>query len=137
MIKCPQCESLNINQLPYQYPDVDYTEWKCGSCLEQFKVSGRGVENFIDPMKALLATRGSSHGEFRENSTTAQVIKSTMRRSKNWEKLQPFQQEALDMIAHKIGRIFSGDPHFLDHWEDIAGYAKLAADRVREDSNAS
>lgn len=88
-----------------------------------------------DEIQNLLAVRGSSHGEFRENSTTAQVIKSTMRRSKNWEKLQPFQQEALDMIAHKIGRIFSGDPHFLDHWEDIAGYAKLAADRVREDNS--
>jgi hypothetical protein len=36
------------------------------------------------------------------------------------------QIEALEMIAHKIGRIIAGDPDFDDHWDDIAGYAKIA-----------
>jgi hypothetical protein len=35
----------------------------------------------------------------------------------------------LEMIAHKIARILSGDPNHRDHWEDIAGYAELV---VRE-----
>jgi hypothetical protein len=40
------------------------------------------------------------------------------------------QREALDMIAHKIGRILNGDPNYADSWVDIAGYAKLVADRL-------
>jgi hypothetical protein len=40
------------------------------------------------------------------------------------------QAEALDMIFHKIGRILNGDPNYADSWIDIAGYAKLVADRL-------
>lgn len=53
-----------------------------------------------------------------------------MRLTDNWELLQPFQVEALEMIAHKIGRILNGDPNYDDSWVDIAGYAKLVADRL-------
>jgi hypothetical protein len=35
------------------------------------------------------------------------------------------QQEALDMICHKIGRIINGDANYDDSWRDIAGYAQL------------
>lgn len=40
--------------------------------------------------------------------------------------------EALFMIAHKIGRIVNGDPWHVDSWIDIAGYAKLVADRLED-----
>ena len=40
------------------------------------------------------------------------------------------QWEALEMIVHKIGRIVNGNPDKVDHWTDIAGYAKLIADRL-------
>jgi hypothetical protein len=33
------------------------------------------------------------------------------------------------MIAHKIGRIIAGDPDFRDHWDDLAGYATLIAQK--------
>jgi hypothetical protein len=36
----------------------------------------------------------------------------------------------MDMIMHKIGRIVNGDPDYADSWVDIAGYAKLVADRL-------
>ena len=35
------------------------------------------------------------------------------------------EQEALDMIFHKIARILNGDPNYADSWHDIAGYATL------------
>ena len=41
------------------------------------------------------------------------------------------QWEALEMIVHKIGRIVNGNPDKVDHWVDIAGYAKLIADRLQ------
>ncbi len=40
------------------------------------------------------------------------------------------QVEALEMVCHKIGRIVNGDPDYSDSWHDIAGYAKLVADRL-------
>ncbi len=83
--------------------------------------------------EALLTTRGNTHGEFRDNSKTSQQLKSTMKLGANWANLTAYQKEGLEMIMHKIGRILSGDPMFLDHWEDITGYAKLIADRVKED----
>lgn len=45
--------------------------------------------------------------------------------------LDPDQREALEMIAHKIARILNGDPNYADSWVDIAGYAKLIADRLQ------
>jgi hypothetical protein len=41
-----------------------------------------------------------------------------------------YQAEALDMIFSKIARIVIGDPNHTDSWIDIAGYAKLVADRL-------
>jgi hypothetical protein len=42
-------------------------------------------------------------------------------------------REALHMIAHKMGRIATGNPNIKDHWADIAGYATLIANLLGED----
>lgn len=79
---------------------------------------------------ALLAARGKTHGKYSEHARITQSIKTLMELEINWEHLNPSMREALDMIAHKIGRILAGNPHFADHWEDIAGYAKLVANEI-------
>lgn len=66
-------------------------------------MSGPGA---LDTTAAILAERGARYG------------------------MCPDQQEALDMIAHKLGRILNGDPDYADSWADIAGYARLVADRL-------
>lgn len=86
-----------------------------------------------EPTSTLLAERQTTHGEFRENSHISQMLKTYLRQGINWGALMPYQKESLEMIAHKIGRLLSGDPTHQDHWDDIAGYARLAADRNRED----
>ena len=50
--------------------------------------------------------------------------------AQNWKSLSEVQKEALEMIQHKIGRILAGNPDHKDHWDDIAGYAKLVSDRL-------
>lgn len=45
--------------------------------------------------------------------------------------MAPDQIECLEMIAHKVGRILNGDPHYHDSWLDVAGYATLVADRLQ------
>ena len=84
------------------------------------------------PLNEILRERGSTHGNFVDNSENSQKIKDTMRAGPNWSKLTFSQREALDMIAHKIGRILSGDPDYLDHWTDLQGYPKLVADQLKK-----
>ena len=81
----------------------------------------------------ILEERGKCYGKFTENSAATQQLKAVIR---IYLRRQPVgfidcdQQEALDMICHKIGRILCGDPHYADSWVDIAGYAQLVADRL-------
>jgi hypothetical protein len=79
----------------------------------------------------LLAERGKTHGDYMVHAEISQQFKELMRSfGEGWGRCNTAQREALEMIAHKIGRILAGNPHFKDHWDDIAGYAKLVADRV-------
>jgi len=80
-----------------------------------------------------LAQRGKRYGLFTGHAEVTQVLKTTIAAalSKRNKTLAPDQQEALDMICHKIGRIVNGDPDYDDSWVDIAGYAKLVVDRLR------
>ena len=80
----------------------------------------------------LLLERGKTHGSFDNNSTISLSLKCVIRSSSNYVTMTDPAKEALDMISHKIGRICAGNPNFKDHWEDIAGYAQLVADRCPE-----
>lgn len=81
---------------------------------------------------ALLTERGKTHGDYTNHASITQFLKSVMHDTEGWARLSLTQKETLEMIAHKIGRVLAGDPNFKDHWADIAGYAKLQADRSHE-----
>lgn len=86
----------------------------------------------MSAVEQTLAERGQRYGLFTGHAHVAQDLKRIVRlhlmaRDK---KLTDDQQEALDMIFHKIGRIVNGDPDYADSWHDIAGYAKLIDDRL-------
>jgi hypothetical protein len=78
------------------------------------------------PVRELLEERKATHGDFKNTAFISQRLKSVIMAGENYDGLHARQREALDMICSKIGRIVSGDPNHKDHWEDIAGYAKLA-----------
>ena len=77
----------------------------------------------------LISERAKTHGDYEQQTFVTQQLKQVMRRNSNHDKFSDIQRESLEMIALKIGRILAGDPDFRDHWDDIAGYAKLVADR--------
>ena len=83
-----------------------------------------------------LKERGNRYGKFADHAAITQELKATIRAHTlvAGTRLKPDQQEALDMICHKIGRIVRGDPNYADSWHDIAGYAKLVEDRLNGDS---
>jgi hypothetical protein len=80
---------------------------------------------------ATLEQRGARYGSFDGHARITQNLKRAMADSPNWVDLADDQRETLEMIAHKIGRILNGDPNYDDSWVDIAGYAKLVADRLQ------
>jgi Ribonuclease G/E len=89
-----------------------------------------------DPTRAILNERGQRYGKFTEHAEITQQLKKLMHSHalRHGGPLSFDQAEALDMIAHKIGRIVNGDPDYIDSWDDIAGYAVLVADRLRGNS---
>lgn len=78
----------------------------------------------------LLKARGQINGDYNKMTDCIWRIKGAVRDG-NFHGLPAPQKEALDMIAHKMGRILTGDPNHEDHWRDIAGYATLVADRLK------
>jgi hypothetical protein len=73
----------------------------------------------------ILNEREQTHGLFREAAGYSQALKTLMRSSRNWERLDVAQAQALEVIADKLARILCGDPSFPDHWQDGAGYFEL------------
>ena len=78
----------------------------------------------------ILKERHNRYGSFMSQAHITQSLKDVARRSANYQHLSVDQREALDMIFNKIGRILNGDPNYGDSWTDVAGYAKLVADRL-------
>ena len=80
-----------------------------------------------------LDARAQDYGKFKDGAALMQAMKRTLAdhaRMHN-KTFADDQWEALEMIVHKIGRIVNGNPDKVDHWVDIAGYAKLIADRLQ------
>ena len=81
----------------------------------------------MTPTEKLLSERQETHGDYKEVARIAQTFRDMMRDTQGWEYMNDTQKEALDSMASKFGRLGSGNPHFRDHWDDIAGYATLAS----------
>lgn len=91
------------------------------------------AQGYAHPLKNvdnILVERGKRYGLFKDHASISQTIKDMMKQEEGWARLAPDQKEALEMIVHKIARILNGDPNYADSWVDIAGYAKLVADRL-------
>ena len=83
----------------------------------------------------VLKQREATHGAFAPKATTIQVLKNIMRGTERWRDLSFAQQESLDMIMTKVGRILHGNPNEPDHWLDIIGYTKLISDELKNPLN--
>ena len=85
-----------------------------------------------DGVAALLDQRGKTHGLYADQAYCADRLRSVMSVTRNWRDMTPVTRDALLMIAVKISRICNGSYDEVDHWEDIAGYATLAAETFRK-----
>ena len=90
-----------------------------------------GVQVIMSERDPLLQEREKTHGSFKTNAEVSQRIK-LIYRDNLCGVVKPEHCEALDMIALKLSRILSGQANHKDHWDDIAGYAKLATEACEE-----
>ena len=79
----------------------------------------------------LLTERQTTHGNFKQNAELSQALKDNARFFGHWKKIDPVEQEAIDMIFLKFSRILSGKSLERQHWEDVVGYAKLALEQCK------
>ena len=93
----------------------------------------------MNEINNILDERGKRYGSFMGHATVSQNIQAAIRVGfdnnqsiKSIDDIDDDMIEALFMISHKIGRIVNGDPWYADSWTDIAGYAKLVADRLEK-----
>lgn len=84
-------------------------------------------------VKSTLRRRGEDYGDFWDNASISQRLKTVLRTTPNWERLGPDQKEALELIASRLGRLLNGDCNNIDEWHDIAGYAELVAEELKLD----
>ena len=82
----------------------------------------------VGGVESVLKERGKRYGSFTGQASLSQSFKQLIALSR--DRLKYDQQEALEMIVHKIARILNGDPNYADSWVDIAGYATLVANRL-------
>jgi predicted S18 family serine protease len=89
-----------------------------------------------DQIVNTLTERGEKYGPFIGHAEISRALKNvihyyTVERKGSFQNIDADMAEALEMIAHKIARIINGDHNYADSWVDIAGYARLVADRLQ------
>ena len=83
-------------------------------------------------IKQTLDERGKRYGSFKGHAEVTQKLKIVIfeELEKREKFLSDVQQEAVDMILHKLGRIVNGDANYIDSWRDIVGYTQLVVDEL-------
>lgn len=79
----------------------------------------------------ILDQRGKTYGSYKDRTDISHAVRLALNNGSSADKLEPYMEDAITMIAVKLSRIVSGDPTHVDNWDDIAGYATLAADELK------
>ena len=122
-IKCPDCHKFmdfSPGQLiqcggPIKPPSI------CRFIAEQVGLKER---------EPILQEREKTHGSFFQNAEISQKLLGVLK-DYHLQNFCPVQRQAMDMICLKIARAMSNPKH-KDHWDDIAGYAKLGSEACDE-----
>jgi hypothetical protein len=128
-------ERFNIS-IPYAYKLRDKATGKPSArkeLLTQVLKEMDAIAPKTDTVDAILDSRAKDYGAFADNARLAQALKRAMadHADEMGSLFSDEQWEALEMIASKMSRIVNGNPDKIDNWDDIAGYAKLVADKLR------
>lgn len=79
-----------------------------------------------------LSERKNSYGDFENYASICDKFKTIAYDFAN-ERMTHVHTEAMDMIFSKLARILNGDPDHIDSWHDIAGYATLVENWIKNE----
>jgi len=90
-------------------------------------------------IKDTLHDRGASYGDFKTHAKISQAFKLLLEElCTETEKVLPdYQQEAIQMVFHKLGRVVNGDHMYIDSWRDMVGYLQLVVDIMEQTEGAT
>ena len=80
----------------------------------------------------ILKSREVTHGDFEIKAMFIQEIMEHLIGLNAYQNMEADKKEAIHMILVKLSRIIYGNHDHADHWDDIAGYALLVADRIKD-----
>ena len=80
----------------------------------------------------ILEDREITHGDFEMKAMWIQEIMEHLIGLNAYQNMEADKKEAIHMILVKLSRIIYGNHDHADHWNDIAGYALLVADRLKD-----
>jgi hypothetical protein len=119
---------------------------EAGACLKCGSLVDMAIPHICEPcdsapvtVDTILSEREKTHGDY------ARTMKLALGLALDFE--NAFMDEVHDskhvdviiatvrMICMKLARIACGNPTFVDHWDDIGGYAKKMADLLRGKAN--
>lgn len=88
------------------------------------------MQDWEKPIDQILEERGTTHGNYLEQSKTAQQLKSIVRLMPNWNSMMLDQRESIESMMTKVSRIGHGDVNHVDAWADLMGYPRLVYKRL-------
>ena len=106
-----------------------------GQILQSVPDYKQGCNLGMNSTESLLAERATTHGDFHDHCFTVDALLGVCEGTPKWNELSITQEHGLYMILHKIARALCGTPGFADHWDDIAGYAKLVSKSINKGIN--
>lgn len=84
----------------------------------------------VQDLPESVPDRQATHGDYATYCAAVSAISAAVECSLV-KPLDHVADESLNMIIRKVARITTGDPNFVDHWLDIAGYATRMAEHLQ------
>ena len=84
-------------------------------------------------LKEILKERGSRYGDFDKLASISQQLKQILNRNivleynEENKEINDTIYEGLEMILHKLARIFNGDPYYIDNYKDLARICRVSS----------
>jgi len=86
----------------------------------------------------VLKERGSLYGDIGVVSMISQKMKNefylalSLNTEPKYEDINTIIMECSEMIIHKLSRVASGNPYYIDNMRDISNYAQLVVNKLSE-----
>ena len=86
-------------------------------------------------IESTTTERSNRYGGIQDVSEVNEALMDVIRNSPKYEELTPTHRSCLYMITHKIARMVCGDINYTDNPHDIAGYAVILENFMKEQND--